>query len=761
MIEDLSLAPAEIAAKFINQTHRHVFLTGKAGTGKTTFLKEIIAKTHKKTIIVAPTGIAAINAGGVTIHSLFQLPFGTFIPRILTENQFAGQHYHNPQTLVKHLGMNAVKRRMLLDLELLIIDEVSMLRADLLDAIDFVLRFVRRNNAGFGGVQLLFIGDLHQLPPVVKSTEWNLLSSCYSSAFFFDALALRNQPPVYIELEKIYRQDDNTFISLLNNLRNNKTNEADIALLEQYYKADFEPSLKDNYITLTTHNHKADGLNKSNLEKLKSKSFFYKAHIEGDFPENAFPAEGTLELKVGAQVMFIKNDPRGEQRFFNGKLAVVTHLSNSFIEVQPDGEAETLVLEQYSWKNIKYTTNKTTNEIEEDVIGTFTQFPLKLAWAITVHKSQGLTFDKAIIDIGDAFAPGQIYVALSRLRSLNGLVLTSLMGNRVIRADQNVTYFSRLKEQQGDLQTQIKKERGLYIRHILINSFDFTHLDIYTYEHAFSYSKDEKRSVKQHYAKWAEQLQTDIKALKVNADKFLKQIERIFATENTEQLNILSERIEAATQYFNPLLQQYSRSVFDTIEEIKQQKQTKTYHRELLDLEAMIYEQYKRIAKAGLLLRAAVNNIELDKEAFASLNENPEREAQILRAYTLANDEELTEETYFSKPKKVKKAQKVKEPKEDTKAITLRLFKEGKTPTEIAQERKMAKATIEGHLAYFVAQQIINAKEVIAPKKLEEILHVIREHKTIKLGELKEILPKNIDYAEIKIGIAAYLAEGE
>ncbi len=757
------LEPAELAAKFINLTARHIFLTGKAGTGKTTFLKNLIALTHKKAVIVAPTGIAAINAAGVTIHSLFQLPFGTFLPKVAPTNQAKEyQHYNNPKSIIKHLNMNASKRRILVDLELLIIDEVSMLRADLLDAIDMVLRFIRKNNTNFGGVQVLFIGDLHQLPPVVKNDEWNLLSQFYKSAFFFDALALAQNPPVYIELEKIYRQADEKFIHLLNNLRKNEVTAQDIALLKTYYKENYKSNLSEKYITLTTHNHKADTLNKNSLKELDGKSYFYKAIVDKEFAESAYPVEKTLELKVGAQVMFVKNDPTGEQRFFNGKIAVVKKLSDDVIEVLPDGGLYNLILDKFTWKNIKYNTNKVNNEIEEEVAGTFTQFPLKLAWAITVHKSQGLTFDKAIIDIGDAFAPGQIYVALSRLRSLEGLILTSLIGNRGIRQDQNVTYFAKTKEQQEDLAIQIKKESNAFLKFSLLQSFSFVVLDNYVFEHVFSYTKDEKRSTKQTHLPWAVKLQQDLMALKVNADKFLKQIERLFVVENAESLALLLERTAAAENYFNPQLAQLSESILELIEVAKTQKQTKEFLAELIEMEAMFYEQFRKIKKAKAMLEASINGVELSKEDVLRLQHSAKREEQIKKAYTLPNKEEFRAPTdeFYSRTKAVKKAKKPATPKIDTKEISLSLLKQGKTPMEIAADRKMTQGTIEGHLAHYVITQEIKAEQIIPAKRLAEILTIIVKLKTIKLNEIREHLGRSYSFGEIKIAIASYLADG-
>lgn len=754
------LQPAEIAAKFINLTSRHIFLTGKAGTGKTTFLRRIITETHKRAIIVAPTGIAAINAGGVTIHSQFQLPFGTFLPKTAPANIGVDyQHYNTPKTILRHLNMRADKRRILLELELLIIDEVSMLRADVLDAIDFVLRFVRKNNASFGGVQLLFIGDLHQLPPVVKNDEWTLMSNFYKSAFFFDALALENNPPIYIELDKIYRQADDTFINLLNNLRNNTVSEADMLLLKKHYRENYLPKLNENYITLTTHNHKADSINKTRLIEVADPSFFYTAAIDGEFAESAYPAEKTLELKVGAQVMFTKNDTSGEQRFFNGKIAVVTKLSSDFISVKTEGGTQNLVIEKYIWKNIRYATNKNTNEIEEETIGTFTQFPIKLAWAITVHKSQGLTFDKAIVDIGDSFAPGQTYVALSRLRSLDGLILTSLLSSRSIRQDQNVSHFSRKKDQQENLTIQIKRESDAFLKHSLMQSFDFKNLDVYVYEHVFTYSKDENRSTKQAHLPWAIKIQQDFIALKVHSDNFLKQIDRLFFDITSEGLNAVMERVSKAESYFNPQLAAISNSIFELIEVVKQEKKNKEYLKELLELEAMFYDQHTKIAKSKIMLSAFSIGSALSKADVVALHSATKREEQLKKAFLMPNKEEFKAEDDYNRPRPFKSSKTPKTPKPDTKLITFDLFKEGKTITAIADERKMTKGTIEGHLAYYVAKQELKASEIIAPEKLAQILTAINELKSIKLNELKDHLGRSVEYNEIRIGIAAHLAE--
>lgn len=747
--------PAEVAARFINYTSRHIFLTGKAGTGKTTFLRNLMELTHKRAVIVAPTGIAAINAAGVTIHSLFQLPFGTYLPKAPAVEPF-NQLYNTPRSIVRHLQMNTTKRRIFQDLELLIIDEVSMLRADLLDAIDMVLRYIRKNNESFGGVQVLFIGDLHQLPPVVKANEWQLLGEFYKSIYFFDAHALQHHPPVYIELEKIYRQADDVFISLLNNLRNNEITAENIALLEKYYRHDFVPGKDDKYITLTTHNQRADTLNKKSLEELEGKSYFYKATIDGEFSEGSYPAEHRLELKLGAQVMFIKNDQSGERKFFNGKIATVISLDEDRIEVLTDGEGEKVVLESFTWKNIRYTNHKVTNEIEEEVIGKFIQFPIKLAWAITVHKSQGLTFDKAIIDIGNAFAPGQIYVALSRLRSLDGLVLTSQISRTGIRQDQNVSLFSKNKQTQQTLDEQIKHESEFFLRRYLLQCFDLTPLDNFVYEHVHSYSKDINKSAKQKHVKWAQQLLKDLSEVKSNASKFLAQIQRLCQDQSEDGLRILLERTQAAEKYFNPLLLDLSRRIFERMELVKQDKLVTAYLTELLEMESLFYEQFKKIRKSSGLLQCKIDGTDFTKAEMSGLLNQEEREAQMKKVHAVPGKLDFT-----AKRERAKKSDAPKEPKEDTKEVSLELFLDGKSISEIASERKMVVGTIEGHLAHYVAKQEISALDILGKKKLDKILQAIKVLQTMNLTPIRAHLGKSYTFGEIKIGIAAHLAEGE
>ena len=741
-----SETPAELAAKYINLTDRSVFLTGKAGTGKTTFLKNIVGLTHKKTVVAAPTGIAAINAGGVTLHSLFQLPFGMFIPGQSEVQHLENIAYSTAKTLVRRTNFTGAKRRLIIEMELLIIDEVSMLRADLLDAIDWTLRHVRRNPESFGGVQLLFIGDLHQLPPVVKREEWQVLQAHYGSMYFFDALVLKQSPLVRIELDKIYRQADEEFINLLNNLRNNKIVSADIELLRPHYRANYTPALSDQYITLTTHNSKADAINKGFLDDLSTPSFFYGAIVENEFPESAFPTDSRLELKVGAQVMFTKNDSSGSQRYFNGKIAVITRLTNSLIEVETDGH--TLSVEPYVWENIRYVNDKITNEVAQEVIGTFRQFPLRLAWAITVHKSQGLTFDKAIVDIGQAFAPGQVYVALSRLRSLKGLILTSEIKGNGIVMDANINQFNNNMPAFASLKERIDGDSLLFLEKLIKQSFDLTALDRSVYEHSETYV-EEKRTVKSKHREWAVALSGDVKALTKHADSFIRQLQQLFASNNRGRL---LERVHAAEAYFVPALNEFSDRVFNHIEEVKVERITQTYFKELLSLEGDFYEQQRRIKKAVALFTAISHGKAFSREDSLRLKDTVVRASKMERAFGQTIADIRTEAV------KKKKLKSDKAPKEDTKEKTFQLFQEGKTVVDISRERKLTTGTIESHLAHYVARQLLDPRKLVDPLKLSAISDAINSLQSTKLNEIKDHLGSGISFGEIKIGLAAHLA---
>lgn len=762
---------AKIAAKFINQTSKPVFLTGKAGTGKTTFLKNIIEHTHKNAIIVAPTGIAAINAGGVTIHSQFGLPFGLFIP----DSSFKIDNFlvkiNTPYTMVKHLNMRDQKRKLLQELELLVIDEVSMLRADLLDTIDFVLKSVRRQqHKPFGGVQVLFIGDLMQLPPVVKEEEWNILKQYYNSIYFFDAQVLKQEKPVYIELDKIYRQTDSTFIDLLNNLRNNTVTQADIDLLNTHYKPEFDIRSARNIITLTTHNHKADTMNKSALQELKGRSYFFKAKIDGEFNEYAYPVDAALELKVGAQIMFIKNDISGRQQYFNGKIGVVSSLSDKEIEIDFRDGSKPFTLETYQWKNIKYELDPVTNEIDEKDVGEFNQYPIKLAWAITVHKSQGLTFEKAILDINRAFAPGQVYVALSRLKSLDGLVLTSPVQFNAISQDKALEDYTKLKPLQEEVKQLIDQETVHFLRAYLLKVYDFVWLHSSLKRHLESYTMAENKSTKQKHQAWAEDLFTKFEPLKLNADKFSNQIHFIFEGREDGYLQKVYERHLAAKNYFYPVLKELSKRVLVHIELLKEEKQIKQYLEELLELEGLLYKHVQLLDKMSLVLDHVLNGTEFDKQTFkhsSAQNERMELVKQTIAMTEKAAFEERKAKSASGKTRKERKpretkastssAAKVKaekEPKTDTKAISFELFKAGKTPSEIAVERSMTINTVESHLKHYVSLGMIPVTQFVPKEKFERIMESYRKHGNGLATPIREELGDDYSYSEIHFALA-------
>ena len=456
----------DLAFNLLQNTGTNLFLTGKAGTGKTTFLKRLKEVSPKRMIVVAPTGVAAINAGGVTIHSFFQLPFGPYIPSS-PEYQGGKQDFKNQFRKDK---INIIR-----SMDLLVIDEVSMVRADLLDAISDVLRRYKDHNKPFGGVQLLLIGDLQQLAPVAKDDEWNLLKEHYPSTFFFDSKALSESNYFCIELTHVYRQSDTSFINLLNNIRENKFDDDTLYRLNQRYIPDFQPDEHAGYITLTTHNYQAQQINNRKLAELSGQAYTFSAEINNDFPEYSYPTDDKLTLKCGAQVMFVKNDSSPEKRYYNGKIGKVVFINPSKITVV-DKEGNEIIVEKETWNNVKYTINPETQEITETISGTFSQYPLKTAWAITIHKSQGLTFEHAIIDASAAFSHGQVYVALSRCKTLEGLVLSSQITRNAMISDGRIEAFTSSVDSRRPGEDQIRRAQQQYFTELICELFDFNNL---------------------------------------------------------------------------------------------------------------------------------------------------------------------------------------------------------------------------------------------------------------------------------------------
>lgn len=526
------------ARQIIEYTGTNLFLTGKAGTGKTTFLRRLREQSSKRMVVLAPTGIAAINAGGVTIHSFFQLPFSPYIP----DANYSRETFK----------MTQQKVRLIRSLDLVVIDEISMVRADLLDSIDSVLRRYRNPGLPFGGVQLLLIGDLQQLAPVVRDEDWNMLKNYYDTPFFFSSRALKASNYVTIELKHIYRQDDPNFIRILNEVRSGVVDDQTLAALNERYIPGFNPPQKDGFVRLVTHNNQAKQVNDSELNRLESPAFEFKAVCSGTFPESSYPTDEVLVLKEGAQVMFVKNN--AEAGYYNGMLGEVVMINKNGVRVRPIGEKKSysIDLEREEWTNAKYALNEKSNEIEEVVEGTFKQYPLRLAWAITIHKSQGLTFERAVIDTHWAFAHGQTYVALSRCKSLEGMVLSSKIPRGAVICDANVAHFTEKAEAEAPTDEMVRKMQADFYMETIVRLFDF-HLLRYQYDQL-------RRLLAEHFSRLFpktvaisdELCDAFYKEVEQVAAVFHQQLSRLFAASrdvsNDEQIMV---RIQKGAVYFS------------------------------------------------------------------------------------------------------------------------------------------------------------------------------------------------------------------
>lgn len=822
-IPDTNNEMFQLADQLVNRTNRNIFLTGKAGTGKTTFLKHIRESCPKQTAVLAPTGVAAINAGGVTIHSFFQLPLSPFIPESkgFSDNNNESVNRHN---LLSRLRLTNEKKKILQELELLIIDEISMVRCDTLDAIDIVLRHARlRHNDPFGGVQVLFIGDMFQLPPIVPENEWSLLSQFYKSPYFFDSRVLSQGQLLYIEFSKIYRQSEEQFINLLNQVRNNELDTETVALLEKRYQPEFRRRADDGYIILTTHNYKAETTNRVELQQLPGQTFSYRAEIKGEFFEKSFPADEILQLKEGSQVMFLRNDMDKSKRYFNGKIAKVTRLEENKIVVRCENESMEVEVKKESWENIRYSWNKSKGMLEEEVLGSFEQYPLRLAWAITIHKSQGLTFEKAIVDAGDAFSSGQVYVALSRCTNLDGLVLQSRINRSSLQCDERIIQFAQNKQTSDRLKEELKGSGKSYEKDILLSLYGFKRI-INAGKELQNFLIEHQKSFNAESLIWIEKVQDSILAIDSTVEKFHPQLLSFFEPPFTEdKITALQERTKAAADYFINQVDEVIQIIQASPAITDSRQQAKEFNNSAKDLFALLYtrkqllmscngqfniESYYRVKRNINIPNLSVNAYSATAEQKTETeNPNPELYYELkklrdsfcskrdLPVYMVAGGKTLDEMARYLPqsldelkqisgfgeakikaygqqfldiivkysnqhslhslvsqkiPKRNRKDRDNSIPS-DSKAVSFRLFKEGKTVKEIATERNFTTQTIEGHLSYYVQRGEIDIDALVEEGKRTRIVSALKTGKGNSLTPIKEALGNDISYGEIRM----------
>jgi hypothetical protein len=787
----------ELALQFIEKTDRNLFITGKAGTGKTTFLHKIKSESLKRMVIVAPTGVAAINAKGVTIHSFFQMPFGPILP-----NQIANT---NQQRKFSKTKIDIIK-----SLDLVIIDEISMVRADLLDAIDQVMRRYKNRNKVFGGAQILMIGDLQQLAPVVKPNEWNLLQQHYETVYFFSSKAYQEANVVSIELKHIYRQKNENFIKILNEIRTNTLSDASAKILNKNYNPSFSPSKEEGYITLTTHNNRANLINNSELNKLKIKSAFFNAEISGKFSENAYPNAERLELKVGAQVMFIKNDSSTDKRYYNGKIGIITAISKESVSVQCGDEVDEIVTEKETWSNINYSINEETKAIKEEMIGAFSQIPLRLAWAITIHKSQGLTFERAIIDAEASFAHGQTYVALSRCTSLDGLVLKTPITSSSIINDNTVSIFNESVEENHPDERILNESEKYFQLNLISEIFDYQPL-LYPTTRLIDIFYKNQTSIKGDVIDHLQTIKDEgVVALMKVSNGFKNQLLQIsedaILPENSSQIQ---ERFIKAIAYFvikakgdilkplntitfstdNKSVQKDFSKQLDSLQEklleklFVLQKLTNGFKvQEYLEVRAKAVLQKseptkkkKVVSKRDPILSIKLRELrdEISKDLgiphfqiftqetlYAMCDELPRTEKELLKIVGMGKTRvskygELVLEAidvYCNENGINKLNEQKKEDKKPTKQISYELFKSGLSIKDIAKERSLTSGTIENHLANYINSGDIDVLELIELKRYKKIRNEIEAAGEVKgLTALKEKVDVNITYMELKM----------
>lgn len=807
----------ELANQFVKYTNCTIFLTGKAGTGKTTFLRRLKKELPKRMVVVAPTGVAAINAGGVTIHSFFQLPFGPILPgQILNESNQKKDSYIKKYRKDK---INLIK-----SMDLLIIDEISMVRADLLDGIDEVLRKFKNRDLPFGGTQVLMIGDLQQLPPVVKNEEWQLLHQHYKTPFFFSSKAFQESKHVSIELQHVYRQNDEHFIGILNEIRDGHLSEPSFQELEKRYHPNFSHDEEEGYITLTTHNARAQKINENQVDQLGGRSQSFSAQVDGTFPEYSFPTDEKLSLKVGAQVMFVKNDSSQEKRYFNGKIGHVESFKEDTILVKCEGDSELIEVTSEDWQNIKYSINEKTKEIEEEVVGKFSQYPLKLAWSITIHKSQGLTFEKAIIDAQAAFAHGQVYVALSRCKTLEGLVLKSRLNRSGIICDQAITNFTNYMEANPPKADFLEQARQEFQFQLLEELFSFKAI-FRIFSNCYRQLHDHQNSIHGTLVEKFESSFSNFHA-EVNeiAEKFTPLLQQFCSNDiSEEKREQIHERIKKACSYFYNQMNKHVISIlidysFDTdnqtilklvtnylkdLEQLTNVKQSCLKACETgfeisnyLDSRAKAILQ-KAQSKAKKKKVVVIENVEHPvllerlkdwRKTTAEQNSVPiffvasqKSLIQISNQLPYTSDQ-LKEVNGFGKTKierygmdviklvtdyrqekglgmlNFMPEKEVKAPKVNTKEISYEMYLEGKSVREIAVFRDLTQQTIEKHLSHYLALGELDIDDFVEEEKRETIYKAFQKQKGDSLNQIKERLGKNYSYSELRF-VQAWLQQ--
>jgi hypothetical protein len=801
----------KLASEFVQFTDRNIFLTGKAGTGKTTFLHNLRKTCPKRMVVVAPTGVAAINAGGSTIHSFFQLPFGPFVATSLNPHSDKSNHVRK---------MNREKINLIKSLDLLVIDEISMVRADTLDGIDEVLRRYRDREKPFGGVQLLMIGDLHQLSPVVKDDDWRILKDYYPNLYFFNSAALRASQPISIELKHIYRQSDTYFIDILNAVRENKINDDVLEKLNARYIPNFNPHEDEGYITLSSHNQTANQINEEKLKELTTKAYTFEAEVNGDFPEFLYPNAYELVFKEGAQVMFVKNDINREKLYYNGKIGKITKIKDGVVYVKCPGDYQEIGVGKTEWENKKFELNPQTKEIEETKVGSFFQYPIKLAWAITIHKSQGLTFEKAIIDANSSFAHGQVYVALSRCKSFEGLVLRTPISNNSIRTDGTVATYTKNAEENAPTENHLIDSKIKFQQNLLFDLFDFRNLKI-------SFFTLRKIAQENHHIislgfldNLTQTMDMVEKHIYEVADKFKRQLNTQLVQQSLPEENEeLQERVKKACHYFinelNKIVTELEKVNFDA--DNKSVKKAITEAQENLNKQLFIKDNALKLCVNGFEVLAYLKtkaNAEIDftnikketatkttpakapkgtengdlylelkawRDNLAAENGGPVY--QILPQKTLAdlvkalpsNFEELESIKGIGKIKvkmygneiltiianycermdisRTPFQQLIKtnsKPKIDTKEISFNLFKTGKSIPEIAAERSFSTSTIETHLIHYIENGQMDVKDFVTQEYINIIEDYLIQNPTTGLNDAKAALPEEITYNEIR-----------